>query len=228
MELTDKSFLLIDNMEEIPKIFKSTWTYIKSFLEHLYKLPKFIANLISLSNKEDVKSNIAPFFVDNYFENILSLNSLDNNLIYIIYSLLKEEIDSLSDVNDINKFLDNTVCGYVLGQLIEKMDIQSYCRLNILEVVKDLEWTFSGKKMGLDIDNIAQSLSKKKESQNQGAENGQNKKVNIKRSYSIFSAHDEFNDSSSYFSRINTASSFDGFGEKEYKKKKKNGYSILL
>ena len=222
MELTDKSFLLIDNMEEIPKIFKSTWTYIKSFLEHLYKLPKFIANLISLSNKEDVKNNIAPFFVDNYFENILSLNSLDNNLIYIIYSLLKEEIDSLSDVNDINKFLDNTVCGYVLGQLIEKMDIQSYCRLNILEVVKDLEWTFSGKKMGFDIDNIAQSLSKKKESQNQGAENGQNKKVNIKRSYSIFSAHDEFNDSSSYISRINTVSSFDGFGEKEYIKQKKN------
>ena len=42
MELTDKIFSLIDNMEEIPKTFKSTWTYLKSFLDHLYKSPNII------------------------------------------------------------------------------------------------------------------------------------------------------------------------------------------
>ena len=224
MEITDKTFLLIDNMEEIPKIFQSTWTYIKSFLEHLYKLPKFISDLISVSNKDDIKNHIAPFFVDNYYENILSPISLDNNLIYIIYSLLKEEIDSLKDLNDINKFLDNTSCGYVLEQLIQKMDVQSFCRLSILKVVQDLEWTFSGKKICLDIDTIIESLTKPKDLKgNTGDINNNLKKTNsLKRSYSIFGAHDEFNDAGSTISRINSISSFDGFGEKENMKQKKN------
>ena len=36
MELTDKLFLLIDNIEEIQRTFQSLWTYLKGFLENLY------------------------------------------------------------------------------------------------------------------------------------------------------------------------------------------------
>ena len=107
MELTDNLFLLVDDMSEIQTTFQSIWTYLKSFFDILYKSPKFISRLISLSKLEDIKNNLAPFFMNNFFENILSSQSLENNLISIIYFLLKEEIDSLPNFNSPEKFLEN-------------------------------------------------------------------------------------------------------------------------
>ena len=261
MELTDKLFLLIDNIEEIQRTFQSLWTYLKGFLENLYLSPKFVYQLLSLSKIEDIKNHLAPFFTNNFFENILSPQSLENNLIYIIYHLLKEEIDSLPDYNSSEKFLDNTPCSYLLEQLIEKIDIKSFCKLIILKVVEDLEWTFSGKRICLDIENIIESLNRQKETPipNNGKDdhnaNKHNKRPNnhLRKSYSIFSAFDDdpiennknknvennnnennneinadnnndfnYNAPAPSFSRASTFSSFDGFGEKEYMKQKKN------
>ena len=230
MELTDKTFLLIDDQEEIPKIFKASWTYLKSFLENLYTSPKVVSKIISVSKIEDIKDYLAPFFTNNFYENILSSKSLENNLIYTIYFLLKEEIDSLTDYNESETFLEETPCGYVLEQLIEKIDIKSFCKINILKVVQDLEWTFSGKKICLEIEKIIQNLKKQKEkelaqiNENMNGNNKQLKKVNTnsRRSYSIFSACDDFVERDSNLNRINTFSSFDGFGEKELMKQKKN------
>ena len=234
-ELTDKLFVLIDNMEEIPKTFKSSWTYIKTFLDNLYKLPNIISKIISKSNIEDVKKYLAPFFTNNFYENILSTQGIENNLMYIIYLLLKEEIDSISDINDSEKFLENTPCGYVLEQLIEKIDIQSFCKSNIFKVVQDLEWTFSGKQICLDINKITENLNKTKEIPKANTIEGNNKpqkkqKNQLRKSYTIFSGsvRDDFADSSSPINRINTFSSFDGFGEKESMKAKKNAEDSQL
>ena len=232
IELTDKIFLLIDDQEEIPKIFKSSWTYLKSFLEHLYTSPKMVSKIISISNIEDIKEYIAPFFANNFYENILSSKSLEKYLIYIIYLLLKDEIDSLDDYNECEKFLEETPCGYILEQLIEKIDIKSFCKINILRVIQDLEWTFSGKKICLDIEKITQNLAKQKEkemaqlneSMNSTGGKHPKKKENttLRKSYSIFSACDDFIERDSGVNRINTFSSFDGFGEKEMMRQKKN------
>ena len=234
-ELTDKLFVLIDNMEEIPKTFKSSWTYIKTFLDNLYKLPNIISKIISKSNIEDVKKYLAPFFTNNFYENILSTQGIENNLMYIIYLLLKEEIDSISDINDSEKFLENTPCGYVLEQLIEKIDIQSFCKSNIFKVVQDLEWTFSGKQICLDINKITENLNKTKEITKANTIEGNNKpqkkqKNQLRKSYTIFSGsvRDDFADSNSPLNRINTFSSFDGFGEKESMKAKKNAEDSQL
>ena len=99
MELTDKKFLLIDNSEDLVTILDPLWTYLKVFFETLYTSPSFISKLISISDKEDVKNHLAPFFTNNFYENILSSQGIENNLIYIIYTLLKEEINSLNDIN---------------------------------------------------------------------------------------------------------------------------------
>ena len=238
MELTEKLFLLIDDIEEIQKAFQFLWTYLKSFLDELYNSPKFISKLLSLSKIEDIKNYLAPFFANNFYENILSPQSLDNNLIYIIYTLLKEEIDSLPDDKSSEQFLNNTPCGFLLEQMIEKTDIKSFCKLIILKVVEDLEWTFSGKQICLDVDIIAENLNRQKEKiiqmQNNNRNNnnqGKNPNTPLRKSYSIFSAindglldnngnHNQNNNG--IYLRASTYSSFDGFGEKEYVKQKKN------
>ena len=233
MELTDNLFLLIDDMSEIQTTFQSIWTYLKSFFDILYKSPKFISRLISLSKLEDIKNNLAPFFMNNFFENILSSQSLENNLISIIYFLLKEEIDSLPNFNSPEKFLENTPCGLFLEQLIEKIDIRTFCRINIIKVVKDIEWTFSGKKICLDVQSIIESLNRQQQNMiNNTVGNNSDKQtkkanVHIKKSYSIFSAYDgvvENNkeNNSVSLNRLNSYASFDGFGEKEFMKQKKN------
>ena len=101
----------------------------------------------------------------------------------------------MPDLNNIEKFLEETPCGYVLAQLIEKIDIQSYSRLNILNVIKNLEWTFSGKNICLDVEKIIEGLNriKKYKTINKGNNNNKiddNKKLSSGNNYSIFAAND--------------------------------------
>ena len=227
MELTDKKYLLIDDKNEFPIIFEPIWTFLKIFFDELYNSPDFISKLISLSNKEDIKKHLAPFFTNNFYENILSSQGIENNLIYIIYLLLKEEINSISNINELDQFLEKTPCGYILEELIEKIDIKSFCKLNITKVIKDLEWTFSGKQICLDVEKITESLKKSKVLQktpsfkvkNQ-SKKGDNKS---KKSYSIFSANDDdFPDNTTTIRKNNTATNFDGFEERGSSKHNKN------
>ena len=232
MKLTDKKFLLIDNSEDLVTILDPLWTYLKVFFETLYTSPSFISKLISLSDKEDVKNHLAPFFTNNFYENILSSQGIENNLIYIIYTLLKEEINSLNDINDFNKFLEKTPCGYILEELIEKIDIKSFCKLNILKVVKDLEWTFSGKQICFDIEKITESIKKSKEllkANSISFTNHSKKGENIiKKSYSVFYGNDNLIDNNNSIGKNKSANNFDGFEEKGNNKHNKNTEDSLI
>ena len=232
MELTDKKFLLIDNSEDLVTILDPLWTYLKVFFETLYTSPSFISKLISLSDKEDVKNHLAPFFTNNFYENILSSQGIENNLIYIIYTLLKEEINSLNDINDFNKFLEKTPCGYILEELIEKIDIKSFCKLNILKVVKDLEWTFSGKQICFDIEKITESIKKSKEllkANSISFTNHSKKGENIiKKSYSVFYGNDNLIDNNDSIGKNKSANNFDGFEERGNNKHNKNTEDSLI
>ena len=75
---------------------------------------------------------MAQFFVHNFYENILSSQYIEDNLIYIITALLNEEINNITNINNSDNFLDDTKCGIFLEQLCGKIDIKSFCKLNIL------------------------------------------------------------------------------------------------
>ena len=68
------------------------------------------------SKIEDVRSNLAPFFVNNFYKNILSSVYMEDNLMYLISLILIEEIKGLRKER-YNKFLEETVSGYILEQL---------------------------------------------------------------------------------------------------------------
>ena len=151
MNLTNKKFVLIDNEEDFSMIFKSTWTYIQSLLNLLWEDPYVIYLILTHSNIKDVKNNLAPFIANNFYQNILSSYYFGDNLMYVISLLLKDEIDKLNKVDEPEKFLENTPCGFLLEQLCDKNDIQSFCKINILNIVENLEWTFSSKRICFDI-----------------------------------------------------------------------------
>ena len=102
--------------------------YLEPFLNSLWHCPNIMYKILIKSDPEDVKNNLAPFVVNNFYFNLLSGNYIENNLLYIIALSLKDEIDKLENINQVDKFLDNTICGYLLEQLQKMPDIQIYSK----------------------------------------------------------------------------------------------------
>ena len=58
---------------------------------------------------------------------------MENNLLYIITLLLKDEIDTLENIDQVDNFLENTKCGFLLKELQKMPDIQIFFKKVILK-----------------------------------------------------------------------------------------------
>ena len=58
-------------------------------MQSLWENPKIVAYLLINSKKEDIKTNIAPLIVNNFYENILSSSYIEDQLLYVIGLVLK-------------------------------------------------------------------------------------------------------------------------------------------
>ena len=132
--------------------------YIPKFLINLWKNPEIVQKILLYSDNKNVKETLAPFVCNNLYENILSPHKVDENILYIITLLLKNEISKLSSVKEYDKFLDNTPCGYVLGELKEKIDIQIYSKNIIQSLIQKIEEGISERKLDLNIMKLSDVL----------------------------------------------------------------------
>ena len=130
-------------------------------MDFLWKEPKIVAKLLANSNIDDVKNNLAPFIVNNFYENILSSVYIEDNLMYVISLLLIDEIKCIEKIND-NKFLENSAGGYVLEQLKNKIDVQNYFKTIMLSIVEKLEEISSSQKINFNIKQIEEKLNNSK------------------------------------------------------------------
>ena len=99
--------------------------YIPKFLNALWEEPKLVANVLMKSDNLEVKDILAPFICNNFYQNIISPYSIEENLLYVISLMLKEEINNLESISQVENFLKSTPCGYLLGELRNKSDIQT-------------------------------------------------------------------------------------------------------
>ena len=131
---------------------------------HLWENPKMMANLLIHSKKEDIKSNIAPLIVNNFYENILSSSYIEDQLLYVISLVLKNEIDNeIGNKKDYKKFLEDTPCGILLEQLKMKQDVQTYFKTLIFKIVATLEEENSSYELNFNLKNIQEEFNKTKE-----------------------------------------------------------------
>ena len=65
--------------------------------------------------------------------------------------MLKDEIDQLTDIKEVDKFLNNTKCGFLLEQLRKMPDIQLYFNKIILKTVETIENSGSFRHINLNI-----------------------------------------------------------------------------
>ena len=161
--MDNRKYKLIHDYEKQHSYFQDAYTYLPSFFQLLLNQPQIISKLITNSNIEDVKNNLAFFFMNNFYENILSSSFIEDNLIYVITLVLMEEIESIKSSSDIESFLDNTAGGYFLEKLNFKMDVMNYYKIIMLNLVESLENMSSSKKINFNVKQIQEDFLKMKE-----------------------------------------------------------------
>ena len=110
-------------------------------MQYLWERPDIVSKIIINSNINDVKDFLAPFFCNNFFQNLLSPYTVEENLLYVISMLLKDEVDKLNSENDLDIFLNNSRCGYLLNELRQKSDVITYAKTVIFGLIEKLEKT---------------------------------------------------------------------------------------
>jgi len=113
-------------------------TFVTNILKYLWEEPKILANLLMKADVNDVKEYLAPLICNNFYQNILSSNYIEDPLIYIIYLMLKNEIDSIKNIEQADSFLNNNQCSFILGQLIEQNDVKEFFKIILQNCLEDL------------------------------------------------------------------------------------------
>ena len=163
MNLDNKKYVLIDKHELQCKYFKELNTYIPKLLHFLWEKPTVISEILNNADPKDVKNNLASLITNNFYENIVSSNYIEDNLILVITLLLKKEVNNLNSMDDPEIFLQETPCGYVLEHLKEKIDIKNFFKNIILDVVEKLEVVYSSTNINFNVKEIQEKYQKMKE-----------------------------------------------------------------
>ena len=169
----ERKFELIQPKLERDKIFGDLINYVKYIFEYLWKNPYIVAEILLNSDIEDVKHCLAHFFTINFYDNNLSNNSKEGQLLYIITLLLKREINQLS-INNSNKkinnfeqtFLKKTPCGFIFEELFYKKDVQSFFKPIIIDFIEELESSYPSQELVFDPNLIRDFILLEKEEQN--------------------------------------------------------------
>ena len=130
---------VLEFCEDNEEILSDLNKYISDLINELWDEPKLVVSIIEHAHKEVLTEQLAPFFVNNFYENILSSNYIEDKLMYVLTLLLKSEINKLSNINQSDKFLDETPCGILLGEFRRRSDIQEYFNNIIKNAIEKLE-----------------------------------------------------------------------------------------
>ena len=154
LELCEKDYLGLSQLCD----------YIPDLLNGLWEHPKIVASIIEKTNIDDLKNYLAPFFARNFYENILFQKNIEDNLMYVLTLLIKNEIMNLNNIVDKNKFLDHTPCSIMICELMQKSDTQNY----LIEITKSALEYFENNnlenKITFDPDGIVVIKNNKKKS----------------------------------------------------------------
>ena len=152
----NRQYILVDDQSEL---LRDLNTYFPKLIIYLWEQPETVANIIKRANSEELKE-IAPLFANNFYDNILSPYYIEDNLMYILTLLLKDEINNLNNINQEENFLNETPCGWLLGELKSKNDIQAFFKTIILSSIENLEVNYTPVKMNFCVKELTDEYKK--------------------------------------------------------------------
>ena len=151
-------YKLISKKEEQNKFLGSINIYAPEFLQQIWNSPKSLATLLLKADKSEVKNYLSHFIVHNLYDNISSLSHKDDQLIYIITILLKEEINILTNTN--SSSFTGKLCGILFEEFGKKKEVKSFFKTIIFEMIKKLETTYSSTSVAFEPDEINRKVKR--------------------------------------------------------------------
>ena len=151
--------MLIENLE----CFGLNKIFINKFLIGLWNYPEAMYHILNHSEQRDIKDNLVFLIIDNIYTNNLSGNYIENNLLYILTLMIKDEIDKLTDIEEVETFLDNTRCRYLLEELQKNSDVQLFFNKVILKTIEKIETFCSFREIKFNAFQIVNEYEKLKE-----------------------------------------------------------------
>ena len=156
---SQKKFNLKTNLTD----FKIMNNYIPNFFQFLWEVPELTADIIKNCDINDIKDTLAYLFVNNFYQNILSNNYIENNLLYLLTLLIKSEIENIKEIDEPEIFMgDDSIVGYFMDELRKKNNIKFFFKNSILDIISDLE-SMSSLNFTLDISKIINNFKQKNE-----------------------------------------------------------------
>ena len=140
--------------------FEINKVYISNFFKNLWNCPEAVYSIIKNSELPIVSEHLSDFIVNNFYCNDVNNNNMENNLLYVIAMVLKEEIDLLKDINDVDKFLKNSKASFLLREMIKVPDIQQYFKKLIYRTIEKIESNGSSKKFNFNLTSIYVDIKK--------------------------------------------------------------------
>ena len=160
-EKTGKDNRKFELVEDEGTFLRDLNTYLPKFMNYLWEKPKIVAQVIQKAEIKDVEEQLANLFSNNFYENILSSNYIEYNLMYLLTILIDGEINNLNNINQFGVFLEGTQCGYLLGEFRKKNDIQSFFKNIIQDDVENLENNYSSLNTILNVGDIDNEFMEK-------------------------------------------------------------------
>ena len=141
-------------------ILGETNIYIPSLMKRLWEKPELVAKIIEKADINVLREHLAPFFVHSFYENILSYDCIEDNLIYVLTLLMQSEIKNLNDINQKDKFLVGTPCGIMFEEIYKKAEIQMYLNNITKNAIENLEEKYSNHQLEYNLNKIVVELDK--------------------------------------------------------------------
>ena len=153
----ERKYELIKSKLQRDRTFGDLISYVIYIFEYLWKNPYYVSKILLTADNNDIKNCLAHFFTVNFYDNNLSNNNKEGQLLFIIALLVKEEINKFNfnkpnnDINIIEQiFLNNTPCSYIFSELFYKKEIQSFFKPIIIDIIEELESSFPSQKIIFD------------------------------------------------------------------------------
>ena len=134
-------------------------------MKYLWSYPKSLAKILSVTNIQD-SHILAPFITNNLYENYFSSNGKkEEQLLYIISLLLKEEINNFQSKEPTSfEFLVESPASCIFKELIYKKDVIKFFNTILIDIIKEIETINSQDKITFDLNEINDIIQKRKSS----------------------------------------------------------------
>ena len=128
--------------------------YIRKYQSIMYK--------ILIQAKKDQRHILGTLLGDFMYNNIFSSDSIQEELLIMLYRTLQHEIKSLSNSGKPSEFLKDSINQYILNSLAKKQDVKAYFGKVIIGLTDLFEGQEETKELIFDPKKLSEEVSKQK------------------------------------------------------------------